>query len=143
MYYRPYLSSMFRQDRRSTYSSPVCTASLHKLAAGRKLAATHLNVSNRQICGCTGFKSGSYNKSYYNTVDHSRMIQAFTFIEISKYDDDSQLMTRGQLKQGSSKVTCGGGPVHTHMYLFGESPIHAHPHYSPAACKVRCICCCQ
>ena len=42
------------------------TASLHKLAAGRKLAATHLNVSNRQMCICTGFKSGSYNKSYYN-----------------------------------------------------------------------------
>ena len=36
------------------------TASLHKLAAGRKLATTHLNVSNRQMCGCTGFKSGSY-----------------------------------------------------------------------------------
>ena len=43
-----------------------CTASLHKLAAGRKLATTHLNVSNRQMCGCTGFKSGGYNKSYYN-----------------------------------------------------------------------------
>ena len=43
-----------------------CTASLHKLAVGRKLAATHLNVSNRQMCGCTGFKSGSYNQSYYN-----------------------------------------------------------------------------
>ena len=42
------------------------TASLHKLATGRKLATTHLNVSNRQMCGCTGFKSGSYNKSYYN-----------------------------------------------------------------------------
>ena len=42
------------------------TASLHKLAAGRKLATTHLNVSNRRMCGCTGFKSGSYNKSYYN-----------------------------------------------------------------------------
>ena len=42
------------------------TASLHKLAAGRKLATTHLNVSNRQMCGCTGFKSGGYNKSYYN-----------------------------------------------------------------------------
>ena len=42
------------------------TASLHKLAAGRKLAATHLNVSNRRMCVCTGFKSGSYNKSYYN-----------------------------------------------------------------------------
>ena len=36
------------------------------MAAGRKLAATHLNVSNRQMCVCTGFKSGSYNKSYYN-----------------------------------------------------------------------------
>ena len=35
------------------------TASLHKLAAGRKLATTHLNVSNRQMCGCTGFKSGT------------------------------------------------------------------------------------
>ena len=44
----------------------MVTASLHKLAAGRKLATTHLNVSNRQMCGCTGFKSGSYNKSYYN-----------------------------------------------------------------------------
>ena len=44
----------------------LCTASLRKLAAGRKLAATHLNVSTRQMCGCTGFKSGSYNKSYYN-----------------------------------------------------------------------------
>ena len=42
------------------------TASLHKLAAGHKLATTHLNVSNRQMCGCTGFKSGSYNKYYYN-----------------------------------------------------------------------------
>ena len=47
-------------------SSETSTASLHKLAAGRKLAATHLNVSNRQMFGCTGFKSGSYNKSYYN-----------------------------------------------------------------------------
>ena len=44
----------------------IHTASLHKLAAGRKLAATHLNVSNRRMCVCTGFKSGSYNKSYYN-----------------------------------------------------------------------------
>ena len=42
------------------------TASLHKLAVGRKLATNHLNVSNRQMCGCTGFKSGGYNKSYYN-----------------------------------------------------------------------------
>ena len=44
----------------------VNTASLHKLAAGRKLAATHLNVSNRRMCVCTGFKSGSYNKSTAN-----------------------------------------------------------------------------
>ena len=36
-------------------------------------------------------------------IDHSRMIQAFRFIEISKYDDDGQLTTRGQLMQGSSK----------------------------------------
>ena len=50
--------------RRTKYKTS--TASLHKLAAGRKLAATHLNVSNRQMCVCTGFKSGSYNKSYYN-----------------------------------------------------------------------------
>ena len=35
-------------------------------------------------------------------IDHSRMIQAFRFIEISKYDDDGQLTTRGQLMQGSS-----------------------------------------
>ena len=46
--------------------SSIPTASLHKLATGRKLATTHLNVSNRQMCRCTGFKSGSYNKSYYN-----------------------------------------------------------------------------
>ena len=30
------------------------------------------------------------------------MIQAFRFIEISKYDDGGQLTTRGQLMQGSS-----------------------------------------
>ena len=35
-------------------------------------------------------------------IDHSRMIQAFRFIEISKYDDDGQLTTLGQLMQGSS-----------------------------------------
>ena len=46
----------------------------------------------------------SYNKSYYNTVDHSRMIQAFRYIEISKYDDGGQLTTRGQLMQGSSSL---------------------------------------
>ena len=37
-------------------------------------------------------------------IDHSRMIQAFRFIEISKYDDGGQLTTRGQLMQGSSTV---------------------------------------
>ena len=35
-------------------------------------------------------------------IDHSRMIQAFRIIEISKYDDGGQLTTRGQLMQGSS-----------------------------------------
>ena len=37
-------------------------------------------------------------------LDHSRMIQAFRFIEISKYDDGGQLTTRGQLMQGSSST---------------------------------------
>ena len=37
-------------------------------------------------------------------IDHSRMIQAFKIIEISKYDDGGQLTTRGQLMQGSSTV---------------------------------------
>ena len=37
-------------------------------------------------------------------IDHSRMIQAFRIIEISKYDDGGQLTTRGQLMQGSSTV---------------------------------------
>ena len=37
-------------------------------------------------------------------IDHSRMIQAFRFIEISQYDDGGQLTTRGQLMQGSSKA---------------------------------------
>ena len=32
------------------------------------------------------------------------MIQAFRFIEISKYDDGGQLTTRGQLMQGSSSL---------------------------------------
>ena len=32
------------------------------------------------------------------------MIQAFRFIEITKYDDGGQLTTRGQLMQGSSRV---------------------------------------
>ena len=45
-------------------------------------------------------------------IDHSRMIQAFRFIEISKYDDDGQLTTRGQLMQGSSTVTLNGNTVH-------------------------------
>ena len=35
-------------------------------------------------------------------IDHSRMIQAFRIIEISKYDDGGQLTTCGQLMQGSS-----------------------------------------
>ena len=37
-------------------------------------------------------------------IDHSRMIQAFRYIQISKYDDGGQLTTRGQLMQGSSNV---------------------------------------
>ena len=37
-------------------------------------------------------------------IDHSRMIQAFRIIEISKYDDGGQLATRGQLMQGSSSA---------------------------------------
>ena len=37
-------------------------------------------------------------------IDHSRMIQAFRIIEISKYDDGGQLTTRGQLMQGSSTM---------------------------------------
>ena len=37
-------------------------------------------------------------------IDHSGMIQAFRFIEISKYDDGGQLTTHGQLMQGSSTV---------------------------------------
>ena len=35
------------------------------IASRHNLAATHLNMSNRQMCGCTGFKSGTYHKSYY------------------------------------------------------------------------------
>ena len=49
------------------------------------------------------------------------MIQAFRFIEISKYDDGGQLTTRGQLMQGSSS---GGGPIHARV------PIQAHPQFS-------------
>ena len=37
-------------------------------------------------------------------IDPSRMIQAFRFIEISKYDDGGQLTTCGQLMQGSSTL---------------------------------------
>ena len=40
-------------------------------------------------------------------LDHSRMIQAFRIIEISKYDDGGQLMTRSQLMQGSMQYTGG------------------------------------
>ena len=43
-------------------------------------------------------------------IDHSRMIQAFRIIEISKYDDGGQLKTRGQLMQGSS-TECGNWSV--------------------------------
>ena len=35
---------------------------------------------------CTGFESGTYNESYYNT-----------FIEISNYDDGGQVMSAGKL----------------------------------------------
>ena len=55
-----FLRTVYLRDRLSSWP-PV-----YKLAAGRKLAATHLNVWNTQMCGCTGFKSGSYNKSYYS-----------------------------------------------------------------------------
>ena len=51
-------------------------------------------------------------------IDHSRMIQAFRFIEISKYDDGGQLTTRGQLMQGSSTVNIPG-PRLWHI-VFGE-----------------------
>ena len=37
-------------------------------------------------------------------IDHSRMIQAFRIIEISKYDDGGQLATRGRLMQESSNA---------------------------------------
>ena len=41
------------------------------------------------------------------------MIQAFRFIEISKYDDGGQLTTRGQLMQGSSiLLEPESGPFH-------------------------------
>ena len=61
------------------------------------MAATHLNVSNRQMCGCTGFLSGTYHKSYYIIIDQSIMIQAFRFIEISNYDDGGQVMPATKL----------------------------------------------
>ena len=41
-------------------------------------------------------------------IDHSRMIQAFRFIEISKYDDGGQLTTHGQLMRGSSSILNSG-----------------------------------
>ena len=40
-------------------------------------------------------------------IDHSRMMQAFRIIEISKYDDGGQLTTHGQLMQGSSRDIAG------------------------------------
>ena len=44
-------------------------------------------------------------------IDHSRMIQGFRFIEISKYDDDGQLMS-GQVKieLGAAPQTDGRSP---------------------------------
>ena len=51
-------------------------------------------------------------------IDHSRMIQAFRIIEISKYDDGGQLTTRGQLMQGSSTVVLyyRNNPYQTMVY---------------------------
>ena len=70
-------TSLFFVCKRGIFLNGVqyCTASLHKLAAGRKLATTHLNVSNRQMCGCTGFKSGTVVIINLIIIDHSRMIQ--------------------------------------------------------------------
>ena len=84
-------------------SAHMYTASLHKLAAGRKLAATHLNVSNRQICVVAQVLKVAVTINLI-IIDHSRMIQAFRIIEISKYDDGGQLTTHGQLMQGSSTL---------------------------------------
>ena len=53
-------------------------------------------------------------------IDHSRMIQAFRFIEISKYDDGGQLTTHGQLMQGSSSSIIG------RFYRKTEIPMNAH-----------------
>ena len=50
-------------------------------------------------------------------VDHSRMILAFRFIEISKYDDGGQLTTRGQLMQGSSSQYTGFRYIHIFDHL--------------------------
>ena len=50
-------------------------------------------------------------------IDHSRMIQAFRFIEISKYDDDGQLTTRSQLMQGSSTVILNHQNNEKYIYI--------------------------
>ena len=52
-------------------------------------------------------------------IDHSRMIQAFRFIEISKYDDGGQLTTRGQLMQGSSIYTSSNYSDYVELPCFG------------------------
>ena len=54
-------------------------------------------------------------------IDHSRMIQAFRFIEISKYDDGGQLTTRGQLMQGSSTQLRVLEDGHTNLALVDHS----------------------
>ena len=55
-------------------------------------------------------------------IDHSRMIQAFRFIEISKYDDGGQLTTRGQLMQGSSSVNATPNPGRYVAYFEAVPP---------------------
>ena len=70
----------------------ITTASLHKLATGRKLATTHLNVSNRQMCRCTGFKSGDYNKSY----NIANLINKLNFYKLIPYSMDNMLTRSAQ-----------------------------------------------
>ena len=45
------------------------------------------------------------------------MIQAFRFIEISKYDDGGQLTTRGQLMQGSSNGSVTLASENNHLCI--------------------------
>ena len=49
------------------------------------------------MCGCTGFKSGTVLIINLIIIDYARMIQAFIFTEISKYDDGGQLMPAANL----------------------------------------------